>query len=225
MSTRSTWPSADLWKRIAAGGIADETICPVCGCPAAGHYRDAVAKVLFCPDPKDAAKLKVMLSRAKAPNPNVAPRERLGLDTTSWAESGRAEAAAEIERLKSVYPDFEELRPYINRIVTTSPDISLETAILKARELLARNQMRENDAAIYQQRAALEAEKRRREQAGRVEADRRYGAPRWDPSGFNGSGFNAEGGELPRATRPAAPDPPKRQTGEITKRQYVFDEE
>lgn len=195
---RSTWPSADLWKRIAAGGIADETECPVCGCPAAGHYRDQAAKVLFCPDPKEAEKLKVMLKRAKAPNPDVTTRDKVGLNTAEWADEGRREAAAEIERLKAVYPDFEELRPYINRIVSTVPNVSLETAIVKARELLARNQLRENEAAIARQ----EFERRRRAEQEQYERVRR--APRQ---------FIEEGGELPRSLpgrfgAPVIPKPP-----------------
>ena len=138
---RSSWPSGDLWRRLAAGTLGENAECPACRCPAATHLRDPIAAQFYCPmQPEELARPGGEQQRRKLWD--MAKKTGAGMDPRSAAmmngqflEAMRGRAALEIETLKSQYPDFDDLRPIIVRIIGQYPNIDVDEAVSKAREI------------------------------------------------------------------------------------------
>ena len=136
---RPSWPSTDLWKRLATGQIADDTPCPNCECPAITHQRDANVGALFCPvanTKDDKAKLWAMVRMTDKYQNYEVPKDDGGF---GWMRSKTRlpfpvqgiDAAdletfnKEVDQAKELYPDFNELRPWLIPLVSQNPDVGL----------------------------------------------------------------------------------------------------
>ncbi len=199
MTNRSTWPSSDLWKRLATGALADDAACPACGCPAATHQRDVVAGAYFCPiqvdGPSDYAlpeveaqrtKLWQMLKRAPlVPNAMVAA-------APVFMEAMRKRAAKELAMISRQNPDFDDLRPILSRIVAQEPTIDLLAALERARALMAEQKFMRGEekrrAPAMQEWMKLMQEAEQRAAAGQRMADKRSAAKPSKPPATVGTG-------------------------------------
>lgn len=160
MST-STWPSADLWTRLANGTIADETPCPACRCPFATHYRDAKGGVLLCPPGGDPVKLAEMVKRAPRVPATISdarpPTPAFGTSfDRGWLANIAGVTPEEILIALRQNSDLQTLYPDIMRIYASvayaEPPMTLERAIPMAR-------------AAYLERLEEQAEERKRTEA------------------------------------------------------------
>lgn len=137
---RPSWPSGDLWRRLAKDDIRDETPCPACRCPAATHFKDTAVGVWFCPEvPNEEARVKLWAMLKRSPGiPD--PRRFLGSSSEALrvvVTAAVAEFEAQLQQLAEDDPNYNELRPILLRVMARSPLRTLSENLTEARTLLA----------------------------------------------------------------------------------------
>lgn len=188
----STWPSGDLWERMAEKTLLDDTPCPVCQCPAGAHRRDVDMGAFLCPPGGDPVKLMEMVRRAP-PVPNAA---RLATEPAFEARRQmRAAMAAEIEQRIAVNPQLRDYADEIRRIGSQYPGMAMDDVIRTARQRFVVQEETKRQLARNEERLAA-ALATARDLTGTV--------------GFDASpiAYNENGIASARAAAPTKPAPP-----------------
>lgn len=214
---RPSWPSGDLWRRLATDDIRDETPCPACRCPAATHFKDTAVGVWFCPEvPNEEARVKLWAMLKRSPGiPD--PRRFLGSSSEALrvvASAAVAEFEAQLEQLQNDDPNFAELKPILLRVMARSPLRTLSENLTEARTLLAAERERAR-AKTWRDTDPEPPRLRRRptltEELGldeMVQADRRYTGVK----------------QAPNVNQANEPKPKKEPPPLIRKRRYDFED-